>query len=349
VLDFGEGYVERIDARLADPGHLLETLHRTEIDLALISINQPGVLRLAPPEAKAVARDANDELAELVGKNRGVLEGLATLPWQATDAAVEELGRAASLGLRGAMACSNVAGRPLDDPAFDTTFEAAAALSMPLLLHPTVPAQVSALSEYRLICAAGFLFDTTTAILRLVFAGTFDRHPDLKVILAHAGSLLPLLMGRVDREYARNALPCSLPEGRRPSDYSSKLYTDTIAGSPGALELAIELLGADRVCFGSDYPFGNQREALDLVLTASLPEETVSAICGQNAAELFGLKLIPTADEGGGTATTEEASHARATGRHGPGDQGPPRGREHPEPLGPPGRDDGGLLQPGAL
>ena len=96
VLDFGDGYTERIDARLTDPGHLLETLHRTGIDLALLSINQPGVLRLEPPEAKAVAREANDELAELVGANRGVLEGLATLPWQATDAAVEELGRAAA-------------------------------------------------------------------------------------------------------------------------------------------------------------------------------------------------------------------------------------------------------------
>jgi predicted TIM-barrel fold metal-dependent hydrolase len=308
VLDFGEGYTERIDARLTDPGHLLETLHRTGIDLALISINQPGVLRLAPPEAKAVAREANDELAELVGKNRGTLEGLATLPWQASDAAVDELGRAASLGLRGAMACSNVAGRPLDDPAFDATFEAAAALSMPLLLHPTVPAQVSALSDHGLICAAGFLFDTTTAILRMVFAGTFDRHPGLKVILAHAGSLLPLLMGRVDREYARNALPYSLPEGWRPSDYLSRLYTDTIAGSPRTLELAIELLGVDRVCFGSDYPFGNQREALDLVLAATLSEETVSAICGQNAAELFGLTLHPTADVG-----SRAAGDARTT------------------------------------
>ena len=83
----------------------------------------------------------------------------------------------------------------------------------------------------------------------------------------------------------------------------TRLYTDTIAGSPRALELAVELLGAERVCFGSDYPFGNQREALDLVQAASLPEETVSAVCGRNAAELFGLKLIPTADEGGGTAT----------------------------------------------
>ena len=156
---------------------------------------------------------------------------------------------------------------------------------MPLLLHPTVPAQVSALSTHGLICAAGFLFDTTTAILRMIFAGTFERHPGLKMILAHAGSLLPLLMGRLDREYARNALPCPLPRGRRPSDYLRRLHTDTIAGSPRALELAIELLGADRVCFGSDYPFGSQQQALDLLLEVGrrqLPRLAGDCLTGTN-------------------------------------------------------------------
>jgi aminocarboxymuconate-semialdehyde decarboxylase len=303
MLDFGEGYVERVAARLLEPGHLFESLQRAGVEVAVVSINQPGVLRLAPPQAKAVARDANDELAELVSTGGGALQGLATLPWQAPDAAVEELGRAAALGLKGAMACSNVAGRPLDEPAFDPTFSAAASLSMPLLLHPTVPAQAAALSEHGLICAAGFLFDTTTAILRMIFAGTFERHPGLKMILAHAGSLLPLLMGRIDREYARNALPGALPEGRRPSDYLHRLHTDTIAGSPRALELAIELFGAGRVCFGSDYPFGSQQQALDLVRAASLPGEVLSAVCGKNAAELFGLTLTTAAArEGTGPA-----------------------------------------------
>jgi predicted TIM-barrel fold metal-dependent hydrolase len=156
-----------------------------------------------------------------------------------------------------------------------------------------VPAQVSSLVEHGLICAAGFLFDTTTAVLRMIFGGTFERHPDLEVILAHAGSLLPLLMGRVDREYARNALPAALPEGRCPSDYLRRLHTDTIAGSPGALALAVELLGSDGVCFGSDYPFGNQQQALDLVLSSSLPDEVVSRVCWENAAGLFGLELSP--------------------------------------------------------
>ncbi len=289
VLDFGDGYTERIDARLADPALLLENLHRAGVDRAVVSINQPGVLKLPAAEARAVAREANDELAELVGTGGGALDGLATLPWQDADAAVDELGRAASLGLKGAMVCSNVAGRPLDSPDFDAVFGAAESGSMPLLLHPTVPAQVAAVSDHGLICAVGFLFDTTTAILRMIFAGTFDRHPGLKVILAHAGSLLPLLTGRIDREYERGALPCTLPAGRRPSDYVRALYTDTIAGSPGALELAIELLGADRVCFGSDYPFGSQRDALDLVTATSLAPETVAAICGENAVGLFGL------------------------------------------------------------
>ena len=305
VLDFGEGYVERIDAGLAEPGRLLQNLHQAGVDTAVVSINQPGVLRLAPPEARAVAREANDELAELVSTSRGTVEGLATLPWQATDDAVDELRRAATLGLKGAMICSNVAGQPVDKPTFDPIFAAAASLSMPLLLHPTVPAQVSALSEHGLICAAGFLFDTTTAIFRMIFAGTFDHNPGLKIILAHAGSLLPLLIGRIDREFARNALPCALPEGRRPSDYLHRLYTDTIAGSPRALELAIELFGADRVCFGSDYPFGSQQQALDLVQAASLPGETVSAVCGANAADLFGLKLIPASGAGSGDAAEQ--------------------------------------------
>lgn len=292
MLDFGDGYVERVDARRTEPGRLRENLRQTGVDTAVVSINQPGVLRLPPAEAKAVAREANDELAELVSTSGGAVEGLATLPWQATDDAIDELSRAASLGLKGAMICSNVAGQPIDKPSFDPVFSASASLSMPLLLHPTVPAQVSALSEHGLICGAGFLFDTTTAILRMIFAGTFDRHPSLKIILAHAGSLLPLLMGRFDREYARNALPGVLPQERQPSDYLHRLYTDTIAGSPRALGLAIEQFGADRVCFGSDYPFGNQQEALDLVQTAALPDETAAAVCGENAIDLFGLKRL---------------------------------------------------------
>lgn len=291
VLEFGNGYVEHVGERLVEPDGIRENLRSAGVDLAVMSINQPGVLLLDPVEAAPIARDANDELLELVRDSNGSIEGLATLPWQNTDAAVEELERAASIGLKGAMVCSNIAGEPLDAPKFDPTFAAAAAGSLPLLLHPTLPANVSTLSEHGLICAAGFLFDTTMAVLRMVFGGIFDRHPALRVLLAHAGSLLPLLAGRVDREYARGALPLPLPEGRQPGDYIGRLYTDTIAGSAKALELAIDLVGADHVCFGSDYPFNSQTPALDLALSATDGDEDLrAAVCGGNACALFDVK-----------------------------------------------------------
>jgi aminocarboxymuconate-semialdehyde decarboxylase len=290
VLEFGNGYVERIDARLAEPEGMKESLEQAGVDLAVVSINQPGVLLLGATEAAAVARDANDELVQLVRDSRGAIEGLATLPWQETDAAVAELERAASIGLKGAMVCSNIAGEYLDSPGFDPTFEAASARSFPLLLHPTMPVNVSNLSEHGLICAAGFLFDTTTAVLRMLFAGTLDRHPSLKILLAHAGSLLPLLAGRIEREYARGALPVALPVGRRPGEYLRRLYTDTIAGSSKALELAIDLVGADHVCFGSDFPFNDQTQALDLALSVTDDDEVRAALCGTNACALFDVK-----------------------------------------------------------
>lgn len=292
VLDFGNGYVEHVGERRLEPDGIRESLRQAGVDVAVVSINQPGVLRLDPAEAVAIARDANDELRQLVADSAGAIEGLATLPWQSTDAAVAELERAASIGLKGAMVCSNIAGEPLDAPAFDPTFEAAAARSMPLLLHPTPPADVSTLSSHGLICAAGFLFDTTTAVLRMMFAGTLERHRTLRILLAHAGSLLPLLAGRVEREYARGALPVPLPEGRTPGDYVRRLYTDTIAGSPEALGLAIDLVGADHVCFGSDFPFNDQRQALDLALSATDGDAGLrAAVCGGNACALFDLKV----------------------------------------------------------
>lgn len=290
VLEFGNGYVERVDRRLAEPEGMRESLERAGVDLAVVSVNQPGVLLLDATEAAAVARDANDELLQLVRESNGAIEGLATLPWQKTDDAIDELERSASLGLKGAMVCSNIAGSPLDSPAFDPIFGEAAQRSWPLLLHPTMPLNVSNLSEHGLICGAGFLFDTTTAILRMLFAGTFDRHPSLRILLAHAGSLLPLLAGRIGREYTRGALPVTLPEGRQPIDYVGRLYTDTIAASPKALQLAIDLVGADHVCFGSDYPFNDQVQALDLVLSATEDDDVRAGVCGANACALFDVK-----------------------------------------------------------
>lgn len=287
TLSYGGDYVEHIDPAASDLPRLVRVMDEQGIDVGVLSINQPGVLNLPPEEACDAARAANDELASLVADSNGRLEGMATLAWQEPAEAAAELERAAGLGLKGAMVCSNVAGRSLDEEPFDLVYAAAERLDLPLLLHPTVPLSMSTLGPYHLTCAAGFLFDTTTAVLRLVLGGTFDRHPDLKLIVGHSGSLLPQLAGRIELEYRRGAITNTLPDGRSPADYLALLYTDSVAGSAGPLGAALDLFGPSRVMFGSDYPFWDPVDSVTLLEEPRLKGPEGERVRGLTAMEIF--------------------------------------------------------------
>jgi len=291
VLRYGSGYVERIATASTDPTNLIRTLDRAGIDIAVLSINQPGVLGLPPDDACITAREANDELTELVKNSGGRLAGMATLPWQCPREATEELRRAVSVGLCGAMVCSNVSGRSLDEEQFEPLFATSESLDVPLLLHPTVPLSIATLGEYGLTCSVGFLFDTTTAILRLVLGGLFDRYPALKIIVGHSGSLLPQLAGRLDLESTRGAIVTGPNKsGLLSENYLRRLYTDSVSGSVPPLVSAIHLFGSDRVMFGTDFPFWDPSASVNVLNQLSLPEHDLDRIRGGNAMELFRLE-----------------------------------------------------------
>jgi aminocarboxymuconate-semialdehyde decarboxylase len=291
VLRFGSSYAERIPREVTDLRHVLATMDANSVDAAVLSINQPGVIGLPPAEAISTARAANDELADLAAGSRGRITGLATLPWQCPADAADELHRAVGIGLRGAMACSNVGGRSLDHPDFAPVFAAAADRDVPLLLHPALPLSAPTLGGYGLTCAVGFLFDTTTAVLRLVLNGLFDRHPQIKLVLCHAGSLLPQLAGRLDLEQQRGMLAGShLRQERLSADYLRLLYTDTAGGSPAAVSSALKLFGPGHVMFGSDAPFWSQAVGLRILEQLALPAEQLADIRARTATELFGLR-----------------------------------------------------------
>jgi aminocarboxymuconate-semialdehyde decarboxylase len=213
---------------------------------------------------------------------------LATLPMQTADAAAAELGRAMASGFRGAMIYSNVAGRPLDDPELRVVFDTAARLEAPIFIHPTFPLTAKTVDAYALIPTLGFMFDTTTAAVRLVLDGLFERHPDFRLVLAHAASLLPQLAGRIDYEAERHA------NGRgaisvNPSEHLRLLYTDSVCVWPPALLSTLELVGPERVMLGSDYPFWEPERTFATIEAAGLEGELVTAIRSENARRLFGL------------------------------------------------------------
>jgi predicted TIM-barrel fold metal-dependent hydrolase len=256
--------MERLDLRLAD-------MDRQGIATAVLCVTVPGVDGLEPAEGVAVARAANEELAALTAASGGRLAALAVLPGQAPDHAAAELERATADGLVGAAVFSNVRGAPLDSPERAVLFDAAARLDVPMLLHPAFPISAAAVDAYALIPTLGFLVDTTTAVLRLVLGGLYERHPDFKLVVPHTASLIPWLVGRIDYEAAR------MPNGlgaltEAPSVHLRRLYADIVSDWTPAVRLLADFLGGDRVMYGSDYPFWDPARATRTLEEAGLDD-----------------------------------------------------------------------------
>jgi predicted TIM-barrel fold metal-dependent hydrolase len=275
--------MEDLDLRFAD-------MERQGIDFAVLGANVPGVDWLAGPDAVALARDMNDELVAVAAAHPDRLAAMAALPMQEPEAAAAELERAVGAGAVGAMVYSNVVGRGLDDPAFEPVFAAAARLGAPLYLHPAYPVVAGTMDAYALIPTLGFLVDTTSVVLRLVLGGLYERHPELDLVLGHAGSLLPQLAGRIDVEAKR------MPGGMGvlsapPSESLARLYTDAICAWPPALHAALAFLGPDRVMFGTDYPFWDPAATLETVDGAGLAPDVLERVQSGNAQRLFDLSL----------------------------------------------------------
>jgi predicted TIM-barrel fold metal-dependent hydrolase len=286
-VEYGPGLAYPLLPDMLDLEQKLSRIEDAGIDLAVLTVNIPGVDHFEPTEAVAVARAVNDELVDVVSRHGDRLTALATLPLQAGEAAADELDRAVSLGLRGGMLYSNVAGQPLDDPSFRSAFSRAAGLDLPLLLHPTYPRAAATVDVHMLIPVVGFLFDTTTAALRLVLDGLYDRHPGFKLLLAHTGSLLPFILGRIEYEGGRLGSDAGL---ETPAHEAIRcLYTDTVCNSPAALKLALDTFGSERVVFGSDAPFWEPQPTFDTIDALELEPVDEQAIFEANAIRLFRL------------------------------------------------------------
>lgn len=261
------------------------------VDVELLSTTLPGAEMFDAESGAALARAANDELAGLVRSYPGRFLGMAALPLQDARAAVAELERAhGDLGFPAACLYTNVGGRMLDDPglALEPLFARAEALGVPLFLHPTYPVLAPHLQDHNLVPIVGFMLDTTLAVTRLLFSGLLRRHPDLKLVVHHLAATLPFLVRRMDYESGR------IPGGRdgpgeAPSDAFKRLWVDSVNPDLSAIRLTRELLGPDRLLFGTDHPFWDPRDAVRTVRALELPPDEMVALLGGNATRLLRL------------------------------------------------------------
>jgi predicted TIM-barrel fold metal-dependent hydrolase len=286
-IEYGEGSRTILAPVFSDPEQILQRMDEAGIDHAVLSVTIPGVDWLGE-HGEEVADAANRETADLVTRHPDRFSGLATVPLQAPGRAVEVLRRAVGLGLKGVMIYSNVAGGHLDAPTRRVFFDTAAELDVPVMLHPTYPLCAPSLMTGGLMEMAGFLFDTTTAALRLVFDGLYERHPRFKFLVPHTGSVVPYLAGRIDLvASARPGAAGALTEP--PSAHIRKFYVDTVSGSPASVRFCCDFFGMDRVMHGTDHPFWPMQLGPRLLEQLGLSAEDRAKVEHENAARLFGI------------------------------------------------------------
>jgi predicted TIM-barrel fold metal-dependent hydrolase len=296
-IEYGPGSMARLTPVFFDADLIIARMDEAAVDHALLSVTIPGVDWLDAEDGEEVADASNRETAAIVGRHPDRFSGLATVPLQAPDRAAAVLRRAVGAGLKGAMIYSNVAGGHLDEPSRRVFFDTAAELDVPILLHPTYPLCAPSMKAGGMTEMAGFLFDTTTAALRLVFDGLYERHPDFKFVVPHAGSLIPYFVGRIDH-FGRVQRPGSTGAiTGAASEHIRKLYVDTVCDWAPAMRLCCDFFGMDRIMHGTDHPFWPMPLGSQLLDELQLSAADRAKVEHENARRVFRVQVA--AREGG--------------------------------------------------
>ncbi len=269
------------------------------IDMEVLSIN-PYWYRAERDLAEQLIRIQNEKLAEACAATPDRFLAFASVALQFPDLAAKQLEEGVKkYGLRGAAIGGSVAGQELSDPKFHPFWAKAEELGVLVFIHPQADGATTDIGK-RLKGAGGlenvigFPLETTIALSHLIFEGTLDRFPRVKICAAHGGGYLPSYMARSDRGcVARPDLCTGGPDGplkKNPTDYLKQMYYDTMVFSPEAIRHLAAEVGADRLMLGTDYPFPWTTTAVDEVMdTPGLTDAQRIAILGGTAAGLLGI------------------------------------------------------------
>jgi predicted TIM-barrel fold metal-dependent hydrolase len=286
--------------RLFDLGALrLREMDEAGIDLQVLSHGAPSLQRLDAELAVPLARKSNDRLHQTILQHPDRFAGFAQLPTGDPKAAADELERSVTrLGFKGAMLHGlTQKGEFLDLKKFWPIYERAAALDVPIYLHPATPHRAVVDAYYRdylekypglLTAAWGFTVETATQGVRLVLSGVLDAYPGLKIILGHLGESLPFSAWRIDMALAR---PGNSASAFRDAFRSHFWITTSGNFSTPALLCCVMEMGADRILFSVDYPFVPNPPGVKWMRDVPLSPEDRAKILSGNARRL--LKLAP--------------------------------------------------------
>jgi predicted TIM-barrel fold metal-dependent hydrolase len=272
----------------------LKAMDNMGIDVEVLSINPIFWYGLERDLAAKVVDIQNAKLAELCAKRPDRLMGFASLALQFPDLAVQQLETAMKKqGLKGAAIGTSVLDQNFSDPKFHPVWAKAEELGAVLFLHPASPPELSKRLQGSgfLINTVGLPLATTIALQHLIFEGTLDKFPGLKVIAAHGGGFLPSYAPRSDYACDVSPVNCTVKLKMKPTEYLKKLYYDALVFTPEALRHVVAQVGATQLMLGTDHPIPWEQHPVDRIFEAtSLSNKEKVAILGGNAARVFGME-----------------------------------------------------------
>ena len=265
------------------------------IDVEALSIN-PYWYKADRDVAQKLITIQNEKLAEACAANPERFVAFASVALQHPDLAAEQLEQGVKkYGLRGAAIGGSVNGEELSDPKFHPFWAKAEQLGVLVFIHPQGNAEMNTTTRLKgngvLDNIIGNPLETTIALSHLIFEGTLDKFPGLKICAAHGGGFLPSYAGRSDQGCLTFPDRCTRTLAKKPTEYIRQLYYDNIIFTPEGMRHLVAETGPGQVVMGTDFPYPWTKTSVDLILaTPGLSDADRVAILGGTAAKLLGIK-----------------------------------------------------------
>ena len=245
-----------------------------------------------PVDGHETSRFFNDHIAETVSREPKRFIGIGTVPLQDIDRSIKEMERCVTeLNMPGLQIGSNINGKNLSDPDFYPFWEAAEKLGCSLFIHPWEMMGENQMQKYWLPWLVGMPAETARAICSLIFGGVFESFPNLRVAFAHGGGSFPFTIGRIEHGFDVRPDLVAVDNPKSPRSYIGKFWIDSLVHDEKAMNYVIDIMGEDKVCLGSDYPFPLGEHAPgSLIENMKFNPDIQNKLLFQNALEWLGIQ-----------------------------------------------------------